>query len=79
VPLCRHHHEALHHKGNEAAWWANVGIAPLPIAENLWAASKLRSPSREAGLAGDLHPSPASNTASDRSLNGSAPTAAAPD
>jgi len=78
VPLCRHHHEALHHQGNEAAWWANVGIAPLPIAENLWAATKLRSPSRTTAPVSGLNPSPSSSTAPDRSLNGSA-TAAAPD
>ena len=34
VPLCRDHHSALHHQGNEAAWWANVGIAPLPMPPN---------------------------------------------
>jgi hypothetical protein len=41
VPLCRSHHRELHRNGNERAWWANVQIATLPVAEELWA----RSPS----------------------------------
>jgi hypothetical protein len=40
VPLCRpHHHQDLHRHGNEKTWWANMQIAPLPIAKELWAAS----------------------------------------
>ncbi|MBP0113892.1 ERF family protein [Bradyrhizobium vignae] len=39
VPLCRAHHEELHRHGNERAWWANLQIAPLPLAQELWAAS----------------------------------------
>ncbi|WP_407192921.1 ERF family protein [Bradyrhizobium sp. STM 3566] len=39
VPLCRLHHQALHRHGNERAWWANLQIAPLPLAQELWAAS----------------------------------------
>ncbi|WP_439364437.1 ERF family protein [Bradyrhizobium sp. DASA03005] len=39
VPLCRVHHEELHRHGNERAWWANLQIAPLPLAQELWAAS----------------------------------------
>ncbi|MFK4385503.1 ERF family protein [Bradyrhizobium sp. USDA 223] len=39
VPLCRAHHEELHRHGNERAWWANLQIAPLPLAQQLWAAS----------------------------------------
>lgn len=39
VPLCRAHHEELHRHGNERAWWANLQIAPLPMAQELWAAS----------------------------------------
>ncbi|MCP2126891.1 ERF family protein [Bradyrhizobium ottawaense] len=39
VPLCRAHHQELHRHGNERAWWANVQIAPLPVAQALWAAS----------------------------------------
>lgn len=39
VPLCRKHHRELHRQGDERAWWANVQIAPLPIARDLWAAS----------------------------------------
>jgi hypothetical protein len=36
VPLCRDHHTQLHHQGNEAAWWANLNIAPLEMASELW-------------------------------------------
>jgi hypothetical protein len=39
VPLCREHHQALHRHGNEAAWWANLGIAPLETAKELWSAT----------------------------------------
>lgn len=39
VPLCRVHHHELHRHGNERAWWANLQISPLPIAQELWAAS----------------------------------------
>jgi hypothetical protein len=37
VPLCRDHHLQLHHHGNEAAWWANLKIAPMETAKDLWA------------------------------------------
>ena len=40
VPLCREHHRQLHHAGNELAWWHNLSIKPLPIAEELWAKSR---------------------------------------
>ncbi|WP_044537383.1 ERF family protein [Bradyrhizobium sp. LTSP885] len=39
VPLCRSHHQALHREGNERSWWANMQISPLPVADELWAAS----------------------------------------
>ncbi|MGR4929869.1 ERF family protein [Bradyrhizobium sp. CAR08] len=44
VPLCRAHHEELHRHGNERAWWANLQIAPLPVAQELWAASPVHGP-----------------------------------
>jgi hypothetical protein len=51
VPLCREHHQQLHHHGNEAAWWANLKIAPLEIAKELWSATLRReSASAAAGL-----------------------------
>ena len=37
VPLCRAHHRELHHTGNERAWWHDMGIDPLSVAERLWA------------------------------------------
>ncbi|MBR0719121.1 ERF family protein [Bradyrhizobium liaoningense] len=44
VPLCRAHHEELHRHGNERAWWSNLQIAPLPVAQHLWAASPVHGP-----------------------------------
>jgi len=39
VPLCRDHHQELHRNGNEMAWWANLRIAPIEVARELWAAT----------------------------------------
>lgn len=36
VPLCRDHHLQLHRQGNEGVWWANLKIAPLETAKELW-------------------------------------------
>jgi hypothetical protein len=41
VPVCRLHHRELHAYGDEASWWAGVGIDPLPIALELWRRSRL--------------------------------------
>jgi hypothetical protein len=41
VPLCRKHHQELHRHGNEANWWANMQVAPLPIAKELWEGSPI--------------------------------------
>jgi hypothetical protein len=41
VPVCRLHHRDLHTYGDEASWWAGVGIDPLPIALELWRRSIL--------------------------------------
>ncbi|MGX9431825.1 MULTISPECIES: ERF family protein [Bradyrhizobium] len=43
VPLCRTHHQDLHRHGNEKAWWADMQIAPLAIAKQLWDASPIHS------------------------------------
>jgi hypothetical protein len=40
VPLCRDHHRELHRFGNEIAWWANLQIAPLEMANDLWQATQ---------------------------------------
>ncbi|MBR0704317.1 ERF family protein [Bradyrhizobium diazoefficiens] len=39
VPLCRSHHRSLHRHGDERAWWANLQISPLPMAQELWNSS----------------------------------------
>lgn len=36
VPICRIHHDELHKRGDEAAWWTSVNIDPAPIALELW-------------------------------------------
>jgi hypothetical protein len=36
VPLCRVHHRAAHHAGDERAWWKAAGIDPIKIARKLW-------------------------------------------
>jgi hypothetical protein len=43
VPLCRDHHHELHCQGNEMAWWANLQIAPIETARELWAATLLQA------------------------------------
>ena len=43
VPLCRDHHLDLHRHGNEIAWWANLQIAPIEVARDLWQ-TKLLNP-----------------------------------
>jgi len=40
VSVCRLHHRELHRYGDEASWWAGVGIDPLPIALELWRRSR---------------------------------------
>jgi hypothetical protein len=44
VPVCRDHHNELHRHGNEMAWWANLGISPLELAEEFWRASPIHVP-----------------------------------
>ena len=36
VPLCRGHHREVHRCGDEAGWWAKVGIDALDVANALW-------------------------------------------
>ena len=36
VPLCRGHHREVHRYGNEAAWWAKVGVDPITLARAFW-------------------------------------------
>lgn len=43
VPLCRDHHHELHRHSNEMAWWANLQIAPIETATELWAATLLQA------------------------------------
>jgi len=45
VPLCRKHHRELHRRGNEVTWWANMQVAPIPIAKELWDISPVNAAS----------------------------------
>jgi hypothetical protein len=36
VPLCRTHHRQVHQTGDEIAWWNDLEIDPLAIAQDLW-------------------------------------------
>src|SRR5262249_39506021 len=40
VPLCRLHHRELHRSRNEPLWWKRIRIDPLPIARELWGATR---------------------------------------
>jgi hypothetical protein len=40
VPLCNLHHRELHTRSNEEAWWEEKKLSPLPVAQELWAASR---------------------------------------
>jgi len=55
VPLCRVHHQELHRHGNERAWWANLQIAPVPVAHDLWATSPVHDPANT-GIPGAILP-----------------------
>jgi hypothetical protein len=44
VPLCRSHHRAVHRAGDEQAWWAAAGIAPVKVARQLWRQTRLNDP-----------------------------------
>jgi hypothetical protein len=65
VPLCRSHHRDLHRNGNEKAWWADMQIAPLPVAKDLWTASPVHEAASAAPLNGG-HPSTLGKKASPR-------------
>ena len=70
VPICRLHHRDLHRRGNEHAWWQNLGIEPLTIAASLWAKTHA-APQAEAQIEGDEDRSDGINT----QLNGAAAVA----
>lgn len=42
VPLCRLHHREVHHARNELAWWRDLKIDPLEVANKLWQESHAR-------------------------------------
>jgi hypothetical protein len=40
VPLCRLHHRELHRRRDEAEWWSELNVDPVPIALALWRRSR---------------------------------------
>jgi hypothetical protein len=52
VPLCRTHHRQAHRRGHEQAFWADLKIDPLAIAERLWR----RTCNERLGIATEVHP-----------------------
>jgi hypothetical protein len=42
VPLCRIHHRAAHHTGDEKSWWQKTRINPIKTARQLWARSLVK-------------------------------------
>ncbi len=44
VPLCATHHHELHMRGDEKGWWAERGIDPVPVADDLWTSSQTGAP-----------------------------------
>ena len=56
VPLCREHHNELHRRGNEMAWWANLRITPLETARELWETTTLQAhPTNDRKIASKPH------------------------
>ncbi len=49
VPLCRLHHRELHRSRNEPLWWKAARIDPLPIARELWEATRPKATPRPLG------------------------------
>ena len=47
VPLCRGHHRQLHQASNEVAWWKNLHINALEIANGLWEQTRPKSAAAE--------------------------------
>jgi hypothetical protein len=41
VPVCRIHHREIHRSGDEAAWWHELKLDPLPVALRLWQHTRL--------------------------------------
>jgi hypothetical protein len=56
VPLCRGHHRQLHQAGNEAAWWGDLDINALEIAQGLWEESRAKTFPTAAQAAGQQAP-----------------------
>jgi ERF superfamily len=81
VPLCRVHHREIHRRGDEAAWWAEFGIDPMPIALRLWQQTRGFSdaPAEDHGLGrvGTAQEN-ASPTASGATIDRASPTNASP-
>jgi Rad52/22 family double-strand break repair protein len=58
VPLCRGHHRQLHQAGNEVAWWKNLHINALEIANGLWEQTRPKSAAAETQQANEIAAKP---------------------
>ena len=56
VPLCRIHHRAVHHAGDEKAWWKAAGIDPVRTARELWRKTHFPGNFRFLGPFWRIHP-----------------------
>jgi len=71
VPLCRLHHRAVHHSGNEIRWWTEAGIDPLPVALKLW--KRRRRANRLNGIRSPAAGQPTSEVAGPNAIEQEAP------
>jgi hypothetical protein len=67
VPLCRLHHRELHRSRNEPLWWKTARIDPIPIARELWEATRPRT-----AETGDRSPAALAASPTEERLKGSA-------
>ena len=70
VPLCRTHHRQVHHSGNETAWWQDMSIDPVPIANTLWQETRAKLALNSSSGENRLVEGPAGNTDQERSRSG---------
>jgi hypothetical protein len=54
VPLCRGHHRQLHQAGDELTWWRRFNIDALPVARQLWEATRSGKRQESSGARADV-------------------------
>jgi hypothetical protein len=78
VPLCRIHHDEIHRRGDEVAWWASINLDPLPTAHRLWQHTRGLLPA-DATPSSNTPPTPDPDCNVNPSRNGGAVSAFATD